>query len=86
MKSVKKGDIIYTSVEQRVKDINNCETVTIPMESEIRIIKKEKIQTGYLFTASYKDHVVVIPSVKCFSPSEWEKQYKLMAQLKSHMS
>ena len=47
MKSVKKGDIIHTSVEQKVKDINTCKTIIIPMESEIQIIKKEKIQTVF---------------------------------------
>lgn len=86
MKSVKKGDIIHVSVGQKVKDINTCKTITIPMESEIQIIKKEKIQTGYMFTASYKDHIVEIPSGKCFSPSEWEKHSKLMAELKLHMN
>lgn len=86
MKSVKKGDIIHVSVGQKAKDINTCKTITIPMESEIQIIKKEKIQTGYMFTASYKDHIVEIPSGKCFSPSEWEKHSKLMAELKLHMN
>ena len=81
MKSVKKGDTIRTSVEQKVKDINTCQTISIPMESEIQIIKKEKIQTGYMFTGSYKDHIVEILSVKCFSPSEWDKHSKLMAEL-----
>lgn len=82
MVSVKKGDVIYTSVNQRVKDIETCKTVSIPMESAIEIVKKEKIHTGYLFTALYDGHTVEIPSVKCFSPSEWDKYSKLARKLK----
>lgn len=81
MNSIKPGDIIYTSVGQKVKDLKTCQTILIPMESEIQIIKKEKIQTGYMFTAQYKENIVEIPSVKCFSPSEWSKHFKLMSEL-----